>query len=124
MEPSILTKLALPKDKVIIIKPKDKVPRHKTGDKFLKGPIPLNWLCKAAQLPGRSLHVANAIWFLVGLNKSPTVKLNQTILTKFGVTRHCKYRALDWLSDARLIVVKKATGKSPVVTVLSVPEEK
>ena len=120
----MLSKLALPKDKVNITNPKVKVPHHKTGEKFLKGPIPLNWLCRASQLPGKSLHVANAIWFLVGLNKSPTVRLNQAILTQFGVTRTCKYRALNWLSDAGLIAVEKATGKSSVVTVLSVPEEK
>lgn len=124
MESSILSKLTLPKDKVNTIKHKPKIPHHKTGEKFLKGPIPLDWLCKAAQLPGKSLHVANAIWFLVGLNKKPTVKLNQSILSKFGVTRHCKYRALGWLSNAGLITVVGENGKNPIVTVLSVSEEK
>ena len=120
----MLSKLALPKDKVNITNPKVKVPHHRTGEKFLKCPIPLNRLCRASQLPGKSLHVANAIWFLVGLNKSPTIKLNQAILNRFGVSRHCKYRALNWLSNAELITVIGANGKNPIVTVLSVPEEK
>ena len=123
MEPYILDKLALPKNKVRPKKPKVKIPRHKTGEKFLKGPIPLNWLCKAAQLPGKSLQVAIAIWFLAGCNNSSTVKLNQAILTDFGVTRYCKYRALEWLSGAGLIAVQEINGKNPLVTVLPVPEE-
>ena len=122
MEPLILDQLALPKDRAKPIKPKAKLPHHKTGEKFLKGPIPMTWLCKAAQLPGKSLHVGNALWFLGGLNKSPTVKLNQAILAEFGVTRHCKYRALNWLTNAGLITVQEAYGKNPVVTILAVPE--
>lgn len=122
MDSSMLDQMALPKDKAHPSKTKLKIPRHKIGEKFLKGPIPFNWLCKAAQLPGKSFHVAIVIWFLVGLNKSSTVKLNQSVLTKFGVTRHSKYRALDWLSDAGLIAVEEAKGKNPLVTVLPVLE--
>ncbi len=118
----MIDKLALPKDTVRPIKHKAKVPRHKTGEKYLKGPIPLNWLCAAAHLPGKSFQVAIAIWYLVGLNRSPTVKLNQVVLTDFGVNRNCKYRALDWLSDAGLIFVQKADGKNPLITVLPIPE--
>lgn len=88
-----LINLALPKGKIHPIKPKAKLPRHQAGEKFLKGPIPFDWLCAAAQLPGKSLQVAMAIWFLAGLHKSPTVKLSQSVLKDCGVNRHCKYRA-------------------------------
>ena len=38
------------------------LPRHRQGEKFLKGPIPWDWLTKAAQLPGHALHVALVLW--------------------------------------------------------------
>lgn len=113
--------LALPKKNIPSQNAKARLPRHQPGEKFLKGPIPLNWISTAAQLPGKSFQVAMAIWFLAGLNKSATVKLNQKTLTDFGVDRHSKYRALDWLTEAQLIAVDKQTGKSPIVTILSVP---
>ncbi len=34
-----------------------KPPRPRAGDRFLKGPIPMRWLERAAQQPGRALHV-------------------------------------------------------------------
>ena len=36
---------------------KEKPPRHKQGEKFLKGPVPLKWLERAACLPGKALHL-------------------------------------------------------------------
>jgi hypothetical protein len=96
---------------------KNKLPRHKSGEKFLKEPIPLDWLCRASQLPGKSLHVAVAIWYLAGLNKSSTIKLSQRVISGFFVTRHSKYRALACLEKAKLISVKKAPGSLPEITI-------
>lgn len=102
-----------------IIREKKTPPRHKTGEKFLKGPIPLNWLSRASQLQGKSLQVGLSLWFLAGLTNSKTVKLSQSTLCDFGVNRHCKYRALKWLEEARLISVKGENGQSPEVTLLA-----
>ena len=102
---------------------KQKPPHHRSGEKFLKGPIPLNWLCRAAQLPGKSLQVGLAIWFLAGLNKSATVRLGQSVLTEFGVDRHSKSRALAKLMNARLISIQCAAGCAPVITIVSVVED-
>lgn len=116
--------LALPASEVVTITREKKTPpRHKTGEKFLKGPIPLNWLARASQLQGKSLQVGLSLWFLAGLTNSKTVKLSQSTLCDFGVNRHCKYRALRWLEDARLISVKVGNGQSPIVTLRDVTEE-
>ena len=37
------------------------------GQPFLKGPIQISWLEKAARLPGKSLNVALAIHWLSGM---------------------------------------------------------
>jgi DNA-binding transcriptional ArsR family regulator len=100
-----------------------RLPRHKAGEKFLKGPIPLDWLSAAARLPGKSLHVAIAIWFTASLNKSATVPLSNIAGLPFGLDRNAKYRALQWLEEAGLILVERKLGRSPVVTLLEFRSE-
>ena len=100
-----------------------KVPRHKPGEKFLKGPVPLNWLAGAGRLPGKSLHVGVALWFLTGVHRTRTVALPNGILALLGVDRHAKYRALNYLEQAGLIEREHHDGRSPVVTLLSVREK-
>ncbi|MFA5924747.1 MAG: hypothetical protein WC856_26250 [Methylococcaceae bacterium] len=101
---------------------RQKLPRHHPGEKFLKGPIPLIWLSRAAQLPGKSLQVALAIWFLAGLKNHASVKLGQSVLNDFGVNRHSKARALKQLASAKLISIQSAPGCAPVITVLAIME--
>ena len=97
-----------------------RLPRPKAGEKFLRGPIPLSWLSVAAQLPGKSLHVAIAIWLMASLAKSAIVPLSNAAALPFGLDRNAKYRALEWLEEAGLISVERKAGRSPVVTVLEV----
>jgi len=99
-----------------------KAPRHKPGEKFLKGPVPLNWLSRAGQLPGKSLHVGVVLWFLAGMYRTNSVALSNGVLRLFGVDRHAKYRALNWLEQAGLIEQKYHAGRSPIVILLSVGE--
>ena len=40
---------------------------------FIKGPIPLVWLQRAAAIPGKALHVALGLWFVGGLCRSQDV---------------------------------------------------
>jgi hypothetical protein len=37
--------------------------------RFLRGPVPLEWLQQAAQLPGRAFHAGVALWFLEGSSR-------------------------------------------------------
>jgi hypothetical protein len=95
-------------------------PRLVVGDQyrvlFLKGPVPLPWLHQAGALPGRALHVGLALWFLVGVNKSMTVRLAPAATRGFGMNRHAAYRALRQLERSGLITVSRRSGSSPVVT--------
>ena len=95
-----------------------RIPRPKAGERFLKGPIPMDWLSAAARLPGKSLHVAIAIWFTASLNKSATVPLSNLAGLPFGLDRNAKYRALKWLEDESLVSIERKLGRSPVVTLL------
>jgi hypothetical protein len=96
----------------------NKLPRPKSGEHFLKGPIPLSWLTAASSLPGRSLHAGIAIWFAAGLTKSRVIPLSNLATSRFGIDRSAKYRALAWLEEAGLISVQRQTGRAPTVVIL------
>ena len=93
-----------------------KLPRPAQGEHFLKGPIPLDWLKRASQLPGRSLHVGLMVWYLAGLKQSSSVSLSNKLTREFGIDRNAKYRALEWLAGAGLITVASGAGRAPSVT--------
>jgi hypothetical protein len=96
---------------------KQRPPRPQKGQSFLKGPIPLDWLCAAVQLPGKSLHVGIAIWYRAGLMRSGVVPLSNLAGARFGLDRNAKYRALEWLEKANLVVVDRKPGRAPSVTI-------
>lgn len=83
---------------------------------FIKGPLPLDWMHRAARLPGKALHVALTLWYLAGLQKSQTVKLASKPLVAMGVSRDAKYDALTRLTAAGLVTVDQEPGQAPIVT--------
>jgi hypothetical protein len=95
---------------------KAKPPAARRG-KFVRGPIPLDWLRRAAELPGKALAVGVALWFLRGCRKRTTVKLTRRTLDRLGVGRKPGYRGLQALEKAGLVRVRRQQGKSPVVTI-------
>lgn len=91
-------------------------PERSSG--FIKGPLPLGWMQKAAQMPGKTLQVGLTLWYLSGLQKSRTVKLATKPLAAMGVSRDAKYEALERLRFAGLIAVEQQPGSAPTVTLL------
>lgn len=93
--------------------------------RFLKGPIPLQWLADAAALPGKSLAVGLIIWHLYGMSREDPrpISLGNSLPEKFGITRSAKYRALQWLATAQLITVDQKTGRNPLVKIVPVGDE-
>ncbi len=99
------------------LKRQEKPPRPKGGEHFLKGPIPLSWLTAASRLPGRSLNVGIAIWYLAGLTGSRTVLLSNVAASRFTLDRNAKYRGLEWLEKVGLVEVTRMPGRAPVVSI-------
>jgi hypothetical protein len=77
----------------------------------------LRWVEAAARLPGKSLQVAIAIWF-VARESNSAIPLSNVLAYRFGLDRNSKYRALEWLQEAGLIAVERRVGKAPLVTIL------
>ena len=87
---------------------------------FIKGPLPLPWMQAAARLPGRTLQVALALWYLAGLKKDTTVRLTTKPLVDMGVSRDAKYDSLARLEEAGLVSIQRQSGQAPLVTLLEV----
>ncbi len=115
--------LRLPSKRTLQPRPSRRPPRHKTHEKFLKGPIPWCWLQAAAETGRRTkaLHVAVAVWFLAGIGRSRTVRLPRTILRCMGVQRDAARRGLAALEAASLVSVTRPPGCAPIVTILDYP---
>jgi hypothetical protein len=88
-------------------------------DRFLKGPVPWDWIVRASALPGKALVIGLCLWRLQGATKSPTVTLSNAELSPFRIDRAAKSRALDALEKAGLITAVRKTGRWPIVTLLT-----
>ena len=74
------------------------------GMLFVRGPIYLDWLTPALQLPGRIGNVVLLLAFLYGLNhregeKSKPFRVESSKLPAFGLNRGTLYRGLDSLGS-------------------------
>lgn len=92
------------------------------GERFIKGPIPWPWVRQAAALPGKTLAVAMAIWHIAGMAKSrKDIRVTEKLGAQLGVDRKARYRALERLEAAGLIVVHRRPGACPRVDILHEP---
>lgn len=85
---------------------------------FLRGPIPLEWLSKAAALPGKTLNVAIGLWWLYGMTKGKPFKLTQRPLQYMHVGRDAASDGLVRLELAGLIKVERKRGQRPTITIV------
>jgi hypothetical protein len=89
---------------------------------FLKGPIPMAWLNMAAKLPGKTLNVGIAIWWLAGMSKTSAFKITSKALDQLGVSRDAASDGLKRLEEHGLILVKRAPGQRPTVEIVPVAQ--
>jgi hypothetical protein len=102
-------------------RPPGKPPRHRAGEKFLKGPIPWPWLARAFGLPGKALHVALLLWREAGCRRSRTVRLCLNGGLPAGLNRQSARRGLRQLEGAGLVEVRHYPGKGLDVTLRDTP---
>jgi hypothetical protein len=88
---------------------------------FLRGPIPLGWISRAAHLPGKTLNLAIAIWWRYGMSKGKPFKLTQTALKELNVERDAERSGLVRLEQKGLIKVERKPGQRPTISVLCHP---
>jgi hypothetical protein len=94
-------------------------PRPQPGGKFLKGPIPMDWLARAAALPGKALAVGLAVWFEAGCVGRAEVTLSLSRIGRLGLTKNTARRGLVALERAELVGVDRRPGRAPRVTLVN-----
>jgi hypothetical protein len=87
--------------------------------RFIAGPIPVSWTCRASQLGVKSLLVGLALWHIRGLRKHDTFIVSNLMLHDWGVERDAKARALRKLERAGLIAVERRGKRSPQITLIA-----
>ena len=101
-----------------------RLPRHRPGEEFLKGPIPLAWLRRACELRGKAVAVALSLWYKAGMCKgNDPVKVTSRLLERFGVNRKAGYRGLAALVSAGLVSVERHPGRCPRARILDPADE-
>ena len=92
-------------------------PRHRVGEWFLKGPIPGAWLTRAAGLSFRALRVGLALWYLAGVRTSRVVRPTRDTWQRFGLSSDAGRRGLAALEGAGLVAVDRRPGRCSEVTI-------
>ena len=94
--------------------PSSKGHRKRRADRFLKGPIPLNWIRENVRCPtDRLLLVLRAH---SDMQRSSEVKVTSDVLRDAGIVdRKAAYRAVNRLEASGSLTVSRKRGRLPVV---------
>lgn len=90
----------------------------KRRERFIRCPLPLDWMQCASLEKGSVLQVALVLRYLQGLENERTIRLKASTLRDFGVDRHASGRALKRLEELGLVKVARRRGAAPLVTIL------
>jgi hypothetical protein len=94
--------------------------QRRQAQQFVRGPLPMPWLERAARLPGKALAVGLLIWFVTGMKKEDgPIKLSTGLLRRFDIGRKASGRALTALQRAGLISAQRGRGRLPHVKILA-----
>lgn len=91
---------------------------RQTGDWFIWGPIPGEYVARAARLPGKSLTLWLALWSEHFRRKGKPLRMTRELLHRFNITPDSAHRALEYLERAELLTAKRGRGKLATVQLL------
>jgi hypothetical protein len=93
---------------------------------FLRGPIMLSWLAKAAALPGKAFQVAILVRLQEGINRGRDkwFKVDIKFRDAMRVSRFAWSRGLKSLKAAGLIDYMGHRGKCARIRVIELPEQR
>jgi hypothetical protein len=84
---------------------------------FIRGPILVPWLSRAAHLPGKAVNVAIALCWLQGMSSGKPFKLTRRALAVMNVSRDAASDGLRHLEELRLVEVTRSPGRLHVVQI-------
>lgn len=92
------------------------IPEAQSGERFLLGKIPMEWLYRAGQLTGKALHLGTSIWHLAHMERTGKISISVSACSKrMGFERSTGMRAVQALHDAGLITKSSTVGRNTEV---------
>jgi hypothetical protein len=88
---------------------------------FIKGPLPMPWMERAARLPGKALAVGLLLWFQKGMLGDKPITVSTSLLKRFGVGRKAAGRALTAMARLGLIHADRTAGRLARVRIIPTP---
>jgi hypothetical protein len=96
--------------------PKKKIPRHRRGETFIKGPIPYAWITSACRLPGSGLAVTMIYLFLDGRFRCPSQWGLEQLAKELHLAERSVRRGLHAAEKVGLLSVIRKPGCKPEVS--------
>jgi hypothetical protein len=95
--------------------------RRLRTEPFLRGPIPLEWLARAAQLRKPAMPAGVCLWFVRGVSKKTgPIRASAAVRKKMRLTAGQMLRGLRALEAGGLVrFVKEGRGRCPVVEIVA-----
>ena len=95
--------------------------RRLRAEPFLRGPIPLEWLARAAQLRKPAIPAGLCLWFVRGVSKKTgPIRISAAVRKKMGLSGGQMLRGLRALQAGGLVrFVKDGRGRCPVVEIVT-----
>jgi len=113
-----LERFRLPAELIGDLSTRRRPPRHRSGDPFIKGPIPYAWIASASRLPGAGLRVAMACRFLCSRFRRPNRWGLRAIARGLEISSDSARRGLHAAKLAGLPAVEREPGCKLAVSVL------
>lgn len=82
-------------------------PRRGTAKKFVRGPIPLDWLSRATALTPSAALVAVALAYQRGLAGTKDFRISPARFRELGIQRTAQDRGLKALVEAGLVKIEE-----------------
>jgi hypothetical protein len=110
--------LKIPEKRIRLNRNTGKWENNPIKKRFLKGPIPLDWLTAAAQLPGKAINVGIALWWLAGMSKTGILKLTRQSQLALNISKDAERDGLRRLQQAGLIELTARPGQRHSVRII------
>jgi hypothetical protein len=117
-----LSQLRLPSDRSEALRNRKRLPRHRPGDPFIKGPILYSWIASACRLPGAGLQVAMAYRFLCCRFRTRNRWGPSKIARGLRISDDSVRRGLRSAELAGLLSASREPGCKLVVSILDLPQ--
>jgi len=97
------------------------IPRHERGERFVRGPVPYEWLRVALSVGGKAGNLSWAMWWLAGMERTNPIKLTRRVLSDFNISPRSARRLLIAFERAGLVEVDRKRGRGPIVALIAQP---